>query len=357
MQLLECVPNISEGRNHAVLSRISDSISSVSGVHILHKDVGISANRTVLTIVGPPQELMEAMFRAIETSCKLIDMRIHSGEHPRMGAIDVCPFIPIQNISVEEANKHVDQLGERVGQQLNIPVYLYEKSARKDKRRNLANIRAGEYEGFREKILKVDWKPDYGPQQFNAKFGQMAIGVRKFLVAYNINLNTIDSKIAHQVACDVRESGRIRKGGTLRNLENFHDSFLTSPITKRVRHKGSRKSLKAIGWFMEEFKLAQVSMNLVNLDDTDLHEAFEAVDRAAKQRGLRVTGSELIGMVPLKSLTNAASYFLKKQRSYVSYSESQLIDIARNSLGLSALKPFHPQEKILEYKLQSLGII
>lgn len=341
-QLIECVPNFSEGKDMHIINQIVSAMESVEGVRVLNVDPGKATNRTVVTMVGEPGLVVEAAFRAIKTAGELIDMASHKGEHPRMGATDVCPLIPIANISMEETVKYAVQLAERVGKELNLPVYLYE-AAQKDKgRSNLSVIRAGEYEGFATKILSPQWKPDFGPAVYDAKRGATVIGARDFLVAYNINLNTTSTRRANAVAFDIREAGRTvkEKGQVVKDAEG-------RPVTI----PGSLKAVKAIGWFIEEYGIAQISINLTNINITPMHIAFDEASRKAEKRGLRVTGSELVGLIPLKAMTDAGRYFLEKQNRSVGVSESELIRIAVRSLGLNELSPFKPEERIIEYRL------
>jgi glutamate formiminotransferase/formiminotetrahydrofolate cyclodeaminase len=349
-KLIECVPNFSEGRDQNVIRQITDSIESVDGVSLLDVDPGASTNRTVVTFVGNPEAAVEAAFRGIKKAAGLIDMRKHKGAHPRMGATDVCPFIPVSNVSWEQAIACASKLGKRVGEELKIPVYLYEKAAKDKSRANLSVIRAGEYEGFFEKIKQSEWKPDFGPAVFNEKSGATVIGVRDFLVAYNVNLNTKSVRRATSVAFDVREQGRVKTGDGTPSGKPVLDSN-----GEPVRIPGMLKHVKAIGWFVKEYGIAQVSINLTNIKETPLHVAFDACVESATKRGLRVTGSEIVGMVPKKSLVDAGRYFLRKQRWSEGASEEELIDIAIRSMGLSELKPFDPKEKVIELKIESAG--
>jgi glutamate formiminotransferase / formiminotetrahydrofolate cyclodeaminase len=347
-KLIECVPNFSEGRDMDVIRQITAAIESVDGVSLLDVDPGATTNRTVVTFVGTPDAAVEAAFRGIQKAAELIDMRKHKGAHPRMGATDVCPFIPVSNVNWEEAIAYAEKLGKRVGDELKIPVYLYEKAAKDPARSNLAVIRAGEYEGFSEKIKEAAWKPDFGPAVFNERSGVTAIGAREFLVAYNANLNTKAVRRANSVAFDVRENGRIKtEDGTPRGKP------VVDANGEPVRIPGMLKHVKAIGWYVEEYGIAQVSMNLTNIEETPLHAAFDACVEAADKRGLRVTGSEVVGMLPKKSLVEAGKYFLRKQKCSEGASEEDLIDIAIRSMGLSELKPFDPNEKIIELKMES----
>ena len=347
-KLIECVPNFSEGRDLNVIRQITDAIKSVEGVSLLDVDPGASTNRTVVTFVGSPEAAVEAAFRAIQKAMELIDMRKHKGAHPRMGATDVCPFIPVSNVSWDEAIACAKQLGTRVGDELNIPAYLYEKAANDKSRSNLSIIRAGEYEGFVEKIRDPAWKPDFGPSVFNERSGATAIGVRDFLVAYNVNLNTKAVRRANAVAFDVRENGRIKTEDGTPSGKPVLDAK-----GDPVRIPGMLKHVKAIGWYVEEYGIAQVSMNLTNIEETPLHVAFDACAEAASKRGLRATGSEIVGMVPKKCLVDAGRYFLRKQKWSEGASQEELIDIAVRSMGLSELKPFDPKEKVIEFKMES----
>ena len=347
-KLIECVPNFSEGRDQIVIRQITAAIESVDGVSLLDVDPGATTNRTVVTFVGSPEAAVEAAFRGIQKAAELIDMRKHKGAHPRMGATDVCPFIPVSNVSWEEAIACANQLGKRVGAELKIPVYLYERAAKNPARSNLAVIRAGEYEGFSEKIKKPKWKPDFGPAVFNEKSGATAIGVRDFLVAYNVNLNTKAVRRANAVAFDVRENGRIKTEDGTPSGKPVLDAN-----GEPVRIPGMLKHVKAIGWYVEEYGIAQVSMNLTNIEETPLHVAFDACVESASKRGLRVTGSEVVGMLPKKCLVDAGKYFLRKQNWSEGASEEELIDIAVRSMGLSELKPFDPKEKIIELKMEA----
>lgn len=342
LQLIECVPNFSEGNDLHIIKQITDEIESVEGVRLLNVDPGKATNRTVVTMVGEPNAVIEAAYRAIKKAGELIDMSKHKGEHPRMGATDVCPLIPIANISMEETAAYAQELAKRVGDELNLPVYLYESAQPNKERSNLSIIRAGEYEGFAQKILLPEWKPDFGPAAFDAKRGATVIGARDFLVAYNINLNTTSTRRANAVAFDIREAGRTKKvNGKVVNDENG----------KPIVIPGSLKCVKAIGWFIEEYGIAQISINLTNINVTPVHIAFDEACKKADQRGLRVTGSELVGLIPLKAMTDAGKYFLKKQNRSTGVSEKELIKIAIKSMGLDELTPFKPEERIIEYML------
>lgn len=334
-QLVECVPNFSEGNDMNIIKQITDEIEAVEGVRLLNVDPGKATNRTVVTFVGNPGAVIEAAFRAIKKAGELIDMSKHKGEHPRMGATDVCPLIPIANISMEETAKYAQQLAKRVGEELKLPVYLYEAAQPDKSRNNLSVIRAGEYEGFFKKIKQPEWKPDFGPAEFDAKRGATVIGARDFLVAYNVNLNTTSTRRANAIAFDIREAGRTV----------VEDGM-------KVNKPGSLKSVKAIGWFIEEYGIAQISINLTNINVTPVHIAFDEVCKKADARGIRVTGSELVGLIPLKAMLDAGKYFLRKQQRSTGVSEKELIKIAVKSLGLDELGPFKPEEKIIEYMLK-----
>src|SRR5881392_2423050 len=347
-KLIECVPNFSEGRDLAVIRQITGVIESADGVSLLDVDPGASTNRTVTTFVGNPNAAVEAAFRAIKKAAELIDMRKHKGAHPRMGATDVCPFIPVSNVSWEEAIDCANRLGKRVGEELKIPVYLYEKAAKNESRSNLSVIRSGEYEGFFQKIKQPEWKPDFGPAVFNEKSGGTVVGVRDFLVAYNVNLNTKSVRRATSIAFDVREQGRVKTEDGTPSGKPILDSN-----GEAVRIPGMLKHVKAIGWFVKEYGIAQVSINLTNIEETPLHVAFDACIESAARRGLRVTGSEIVGMVPKKCLVDAGRYFLRRQRWSEGASDEELIDIAIRSMGLSELKPFDPKEKVIELKIES----
>ena len=346
-KLIECVPNFSEGRDMGIIERITREIEGVEGVKLLDVDPGKATNRTVVTFVGTPDEVIEAAFRAVKKASEIIDMSKHKGEHPRMGATDVCPLVPVSNISMEEAVEYARKLAERIGKELNIPVYCYENAAFEPKRRNLANCRSGEYEGLPKKLANPEWKPDFGPAEFNAKAGATAVGARDFLVAYNINLNTTSTRRANAIAFDVRERGRVKREG----------NPITGKIVKDekgdpVYIPGSLKAVKAIGWFIEEYGIAQISMNLTNISITPIHVAYDEVWKKAEERGVRVTGSELVGLVPKKALIDAGKYFLAKQQRSLGVSEAEIIKIAVKSLGLDELKPFNPKEKVIEYLIE-----
>ena len=342
MQIIECVPNFSEGNDSTIIRQITDQIETVEGVRLLNVDPGKATNRTVVTFVGNPEAVVEAAFRAIKKAGELIDMSKHKGEHPRMGATDVCPLIPVANITMEETAEWARKLAKRVGEELQLPVYLYEAAQPNKDRCNLSVIRAGEYEGFFKKIKLPEWKPDFGPAEFDAKRGATVIGARDFLVAYNVNLNTTSTRRANAIAFDVREAGRVKHEG---------NKIVTDKNGQPVCIPGTLKSVKAIGWYIEEYGIAQISMNLTNINVTPVHIAFDEVCKKANDRGIRVTGSELVGLIPLKAMLDAGKYFLKKQKRSTGVSEKELIKIAIKSMGLDELSPFKPEERIIEYML------
>ena len=345
-KIIECVPNFSEGRDPEIIRQIAAAIETVEGIALLNVDPGASTNRTVVTFAGSPEAAVEAAFRGIQKAAELIDMRKQKGAHPRMGATDVCPFIPVSGVSWEEAIACAQQLGKRVGEELKIPVYLYEKAAKNPARSNLSVIRAGEYEGFFEKIKEPAWKPDFGPAVYSERSGATVIGAREFLVAYNVNLNTRATRRATSVAFDVRENGRVKtEDGTPTGKK------LLDAKGEPVCVPGMLKHVKAIGWFVEEYGMAQVSMNLTNLEETPLHAAFDACVESASKRGLRVTGSEIVGMLPKKCLVEAGKHYLRKQQWSEGAAEEELIELAIRSMGLSEVKPFVPQERIIEFKM------
>ncbi len=345
-KLIECVPNFSEGRDLAVIKQITDEIEKIEGVKLLDVDPGAATNRTVVTLVGTPDEVVEAAFQAVKKASEIIDMRSHHGAHPRFGATDVCPFVPVANITMEETVEYARKLAKRIGEELHIPIYCYENAAFEAKRKNLAYCRSGEYEGLKDKITKPEWKPDFGPAEFNATAGATAVGARDFLVAINYNLNTTSTRRANAVAFDVREKGRPMREG----------NQVTGKVVKdengnQVMIPGTLKGCKAIGWFIEEYGIAQVSMNITNISVTPVHVAFEEVNKKAMERGLRVTGSEIVGLVPKKTLIDAGKFYLRKQNRSVGVSDEEIIKIAIKSMGLDDLKPFNPEEKIIEYVL------
>ena len=345
-QLIECVPNFSEGRDMAVIKQITDAVESVDGVTLLDVDPGKATNRTVVTFVGSPDDVVEAAVRAGRKAAELIDMSKHSGEHPRFGAMDVCPLVPVSNITMDEVVPHAHALARRLGEEVGLTVYCYENAATKPERRNLANCRAGEYEGLKERLADAQWQPDFGPGEFNARSGATAVSARDFLVAYNVNLNTTSTRRANAIAFDVREKGRKKREG----------DPLTGPIVKDEQGQdvwipGTLECVKGIGWFIEEFGVAQVSVNLTNISVTPVHVAFDAICKSAETRGVRVTGSELVGLIPLNAMLDAGRYFLRKQKRSSGVSDKELIKIAVKSLGLDELYPFKPEEKIIEYAI------
>lgn len=353
-QLIECVPNISEGRDLDKIHSIVNCVETVEGVKLLDVDPGAATNRTVITFVGEPEQVIEAAFILIKKASELIDMSKHSGEHPRFGATDVCPLVPISGISLEETAVYAHKLGKRVGEELGIPVYLYEKAAQEPKRVNLANCRSGEYEGLAKKLTDPNWKPDFGPAEFNKKValtGATAISARDFLVAYNVNLNTTSTRRANAIAFDIREGGRVKREG-----DPITGKKVLDENGEPIRIPGRLKAVKGIGWFIEEYGIAQISYNLTNISITSMHVAFDETCKAAEERGLRVTGSELIGLIPLKAMLDAGDYFLRKQERSLGISEAEKIKIAVKSLGLDDLKPFNPNEKIIEYVLKDKGV-
>lgn len=350
-RLIECVPNFSEGRNMQVIKHITDMIEKVEGVKLLNVDPGAATNRTVVTFAGSPEQVVEAAFLAIKKAAEVIDMRSHHGEHPRMGATDVCPLVPVSGVTLEECARYARKLAERVGNELKIPVYCYESAAYKPERKNLANCRAGEYEGLKEKFANPEWKPDFGPAVFDehtAQTGATAIGARDFLVAINYNLNTTSVRRANAIAYDVREKGRkLREGnpitGKVVKDENGKDVWIP----------GTLKGCKAIGWYIEEYGIAQVSMNVTDINQTPVHIAFEEVSAKAAARGIRVTGSEIVGLIPKRVLIEAGKFYLSRQQRSLGIPESEIIKIAVKSMGLDDLKPFNPGEKVIEYLLES----
>ena len=348
--LIECVPNFSEGRDPDIIRQITSVIEGVEGATLLHVDPGKATNRTVVTIAGAPDAVCEAAFRAIARAAEVIDMRHHTGEHPRMGATDVCPLVPISGITMDETAAYARKVAQRVGTELGIPVYLYEAAQPNPAKKNLSVIRAGEYEGLAAKQADPAWKPDFGPVAFNAKSGATVIGARDFLVAYNVNLNTTSTRRANAIAFDVREAGRPAREG-----DPVTGKAVTDAEGRPVMIPGTLKAVKAIGWYIAEYDLAQVSMNLVDLNVTPLHVAFDEVVRAAGARGIRVTGSELVGLVPLQTMLDAGRYFLRKQQRSLGVSEQELIRTAIRSLGLNELAPFNPEERIIEYRLRNVA--
>jgi len=350
-QLIECVPNISEGRDLKKINTIANVVTEVEGVKLLDIDPGKATNRTVITFVGEPSQVIEAAFKLIKKASELIDMSKQSGEHPRFGATDVCPLVPIANISMEEKANYAHLLGKRVGEELEISGYYYENAATKDDRRNLATVRSGEYEGLENKLADINWKPDFGPTTYSTKTkntGVTAISARDFLVAYNINLNSTSTRRANAIAFDIREAGRVKREGNPITGKKVVDAN-----GEPIRIPGKLKAVKGIGWYIEEYGIAQISYNLTNISITSMHEAFDETCKAADKRGIRVTGSELVGLVPLQAMLDAADYFLLKQNRSLGISETDKIKIAIKSLGLDDLKPFNPEERIIEYVMSA----
>jgi glutamate formiminotransferase/formiminotetrahydrofolate cyclodeaminase len=350
MPIIECVPNISEGRDGAKIDAIASVVETVEGVRLLDVDPGKATNRTVITFVGEPGPVCEAAFRLVKKAQELIDMSVQHGEHPRFGATDVCPLVPISGITVEELVPYAHKLGERIGKELGIPVYAYEAAAREEKRRNLANNRAGEYEGLEKKLADPAWKPDFGPAAWNEsvkRSGATAVGARKILIAYNINLNTTSIRRANSIAFDLRESGRVkREGGSLTG------KIVTDANGEPVIIPGKLKAVKGIGWFIEEYGIAQLSLNLNDIDVTPVHVAFDEACNSAAERGIRVTGSELVGLIPKQALLDTADFYLRRQKRSLGIPEREKITIAVKSLGLDDLAPFDPRKKIIEYQLE-----
>lgn len=346
-QLIECVPNFSEGRDMEIIKQITDEIESVAGVRLLDVDKGRDTNRTVVTFIGEPLAVCEAAFRAVKKAAKVIDMSKHTGAHPRMGATDVCPLIPVAGITMEETVVYARGLAERIGTELSLPVFCYEEAAFEERRKNLASVRAGEYEGLKKKLTDPSWKPDFGPARFDTHTGAVIVGARDFLVAFNVNLNTTSVRRANAIAFDVRERGREKREG-----DSVTGKVVKDADSNPVMIPGSLKSVKAIGWYIPEYGFAQISMNLTNIGVTPVHIAFDEVCKKADERGVRVTGSELVGLIPLKAMLDAGRYFLHKQQRSAGVSDEELVMTAVRSMGLSELKPFNPDEKIIEYMLQ-----
>lgn len=348
-KIVECVPNFSEGRDKAVLDKIADSIKAVEDVMLFDVDPGQATNRTVFTFVGSPEGVAEAAFQAIKTASEVIDMRQHQGEHARMGATDVCPFVPVQGVTMDDCVEIAKKVGKRVAEELNIPIYLYEEAATSEERRNLANIRKGEYEGLPEKLKDPKWKPDFGKPVFNAKSGATVIGAREFLIAYNINLNSRNKKLAHDIALNIREKGRILRDDEGMPLQDEDGNY--------IRGNDGFDGIKSVGWYIEEFHKAQISMNITNYNVSPLHKIFAYVEKDAIDHGLRVTGSEIVGMLPKEPLLQAGKFFLERQHLNEYYAsagvgERELIRIAIDSLGLNELYKFDITEKVIEYRLE-----
>lgn len=353
MNLIECVPNFSEGRDLKKIKEITDAIETVSGITLLDVDPGEDTNRTVVTIVGEPDAVAEAAFIGIQAASNVLDMRNHTGAHARMGATDVCPFIPVSGVTMEECIAVSKSVGERVGSELAIPVYLYENSAQKKGRQNLAIVRQGEYEGLEEKLSDPEWKPDFGPAEFNPSAGATAIGAREFLIAYNINLNTKDKRLATDIAFELREKGRSKRIPSPHSKNLMDGEIVRHEDGKPVKVPGMFKDVKAVGWIIETYNRAQISINFTNYKVSPVHEVFDATCRLAEERGLRVTGSELVGLIPLDAITQAGVHYLKKQGHTPGVPESDIVESAVQSLGLNDVAPFVPKEKIIEYAVQN----
>ena len=350
-QLIECVPNFSEGNDMNIIKQITNEIESVEGVSLVDVDPGKATNRTVVTMVGTPDEVLEAAVKAVKKAAELIDMSKHSGAHPRFGATDVCPLVPVANITMEETVKYAHKLAQRIGEEVGVPVYCYENAARIEERKNLAVCRAGEYEAVKDRIGTERWKPDFGPAEFTeavAKSGVTAVSARNFLVAYNFNLNTTSTRRANAIAFDVRERGR-----TLREGNPITGKIVKDENGNPVMTPGTLKATKAIGWFIEEFGVAQISMNMTDISITSIHEAYDEVCAKAQARGIRVTGSELVGVVPLKAMLDAGKHYLRMQGRSTGIADREIIKIAVKSLGLDELYPFDADKKIIEYILEN----
>jgi len=346
-QLIECVPNFSEGRDEKIIKQITDAIQSVDGIKLLNVDPGKDTNRTVVTFVGEPDQVIEAAFQGAKMAAQLIDMSKHKGEHPRFGATDVCPLVPIANITMEETLVYARKLAKRMGEELGISVYCYEFAAFSEERRSLATCRAGEYEGLNEKLQKPEWKPDFGPAVLNERSGATAVGARNFLIAYNVNLNTTSVRRANSIAFDVREAGRVVREG-----DPVTGKIVNDANGEPLRIPGTLKKVRAIGWFIQQYGVAQISMNLTDITVTSMHQAFDEVAEKARDRGIRVTGSELIGVIPLQAMLDAGKYFLRKQERSVGIPDAEIIKIAVKSLGLDELAPFDPKKRIIEYLIE-----
>lgn len=345
-RLIECVPNFSEGNDMELIRQITDRIESVEGVRLLDVDAGKATNRTVVTFVGEPELVLEAAVRAVSKASELIDMSKHSGEHPRFGATDVCPLVPVSGITMEETVDYAHKLAARLAEEVGIGIYCYADAAKSEQRRDLATIRAGEYEGLKARLADPAWQPDYGPSEFNPRSGVTAVSARDFLVAYNVNLNTTSTRRANAIAFDVREKGRQRREGN-----SLTGKVVRDDSGEPVWIPGALKCVKAIGWFIEEYGIAQISMNLTNISVTPMHIAFDEVCNKAAARGIRVTGSEIVGMLPLRAMLDAGRYFLHKQKRSTGIADSEIIKIAIKSMGLDELTPFNPREKIIEYAI------
>lgn len=349
-QLIECVPNFSEGRNMEIINQIVFEIKTVEGVKLIDVDPGKATNRTVITFIGEPNAVCEAAFRAVKKASEIIDMRNHKGEHPRFGATDVLPLVPVSGITMEETIEYAIVLGRRIGEELGIPVYCYEFAATEEKRRNLANCRTGEYEGLPQKLIDPEWKPDFGPAEFTekvARTGAIALSARNFLIAYNVNLNTTSTRLANSIAFDIREKGRVKREGNPLTGKPLKDEK-----GNKIYEPGMLKGVKGIGWYIEEYGIAQLSFNITDITKTSMHKVFEIACERSAIRGIRVTGSELIGVIPLQAMLEAGKYFLKKQHRSTGIADQEIIKIAVKSLGLDDLVPFDPTKKIIEYLIE-----
>ena len=352
MKLIECVPNFSEGKDLAKVKAITDAIESVDGITLLDVDPGADTNRTVVTFVGNPDAVSEAAYLGIKMAAEVIDMSKHKGAHPRMGATDVCPFIPISNVSNEECIDLSKEIGQRVGKELSIPVYLYEHSAQTPERKSLPDIREGEYEGLAEKLKDIKWKPDFGPAKFNVAAGATVMGMRDFLIAYNINLNTKDHRLATDIAFEIRESGRSKRKPDPDSLNLLDGEIIRNSDGSPVKVPGMFKEVKCVGWYIDTFKRAQISINFNNYKVSSIHDVYDAACKLADERGIRVTGSELVGLIPLEAILMAGRHYLAKQRRTVGVPEEDIIQAAVQSLGLNDVTPFIAEEKIIEYAVK-----
>ena len=351
--LVECVPNFSEGCDRVKIDQIIDSITGVDGITLLDVDPGKDTNRTVVTFVGDLPSVEEAAFLGIKTASTVIDMKVQEGAHPRMGATDVCPFIPVSGVTVNDCVALSERVGKRVGEELNIPVYLYEHSAKTPQRKNLPVIRDGEYEGLAQKLADPEWKPDFGPAEFNSKSGATVMGCRDFLIAYNINLNTRDTRLATDIAFELREKGRSKRIANPQSVNLLDGEIVRNKDGSPVKVSGKFKDVKAIGWYMDTFNRAQISINFNNYKNSTIHDVFDTACELAVARGIRVTGSELVGLIPLDAMLSAGNHYLKKQNRTRGVSEKDIIDTAVQSLGLNDVAIFNVEEKIIEYAVRA----
>ena len=346
-RLVECVPNFSEGRNRAVIDAIAEAIRGVAGVKLLDVDPGADTNRTVYTFVGEPEAVTDAAVKSAHKAYELIDMSRHSGAHPRIGALDVCPIVPISGVTMEECAEIARGIGRRIGDVLKVPIYFYEHAASSPSRRSLADVRAGEYEGLERKLQDREWVPDAGPARFDPRYGASVVGAREFLIAYNVNLNTRDRKLANEIALNIRENGRLAR--------DAHGNVVLDEQGRQVRKAGRLQAVRAIGWYIEQYRQAQVSINLLNYKVTPLHVVFETVREEAEKLGLLVTGSELVGLMPLAPLLDAGKFYLGKQGKSGGAPEAEIVELAVRSLGLEQLGPFDPAKKVIEYQFKTRG--